>query len=80
MKIPDVRLLRPRILIIHDNLEKKIFYIVNIFNDEKIKNYNKKYQEINNTINNLIYMSNLKKNEKSYKKINIKIKSNTKKK
>ena len=79
LKIPDVRLLRPRILIIHDNLEKKIFYIVNIFNDEKIKNYNKKYQEINNTINNLIYMSNSKKNEKAYKKINIKIKSNTKK-
>ncbi len=79
LKIPDVRLLRPRILIIHDNLEKKIFYIVNIFKDEKIKNYNKKYQEINSTINNLIYMSNSKKNEKAYKKINIKIKSNTKK-
>ena len=79
LKIPDVRLLRPRILIVHDNLEKKIFYIVNVYHDEKIKNYNKKYQEINNTINNLIYMSNSKKNEKAYKKINIKIKSNTKK-
>ena len=69
LKIPDVRLLRPRILIIHDNLEKKIFYIVNIFNDEKIKNYNKKYQEINNTINNLIYMSNLKKMKRHIKKL-----------
>ncbi len=79
LKIPDVRLLRPRILIVHDNLEKKIFYIVNIYHDEKIKNYNKKYQEITNTINNLIYMSKSKKIEKVYKKINIKIKSNTKK-
>ena len=36
LKIPDVRLLRPRTLVIHDNLKKKIFYIINIFNDEKI--------------------------------------------
>ena len=36
LKLPDVRLLRPRTLIIHDNLKKKIFYIINIFNDEKI--------------------------------------------
>ena len=31
LKIPDVRLLRPRTLIVHDNLKKKIFYIINIF-------------------------------------------------
>ena len=41
LKLPDVRLLRPRTLIIHDNLKKKIFYIVNIFKDEKILNYKK---------------------------------------
>ena len=41
LKLPDVRLLRPRTLIIHDNLKKKIFYIINIFNDEKILNYKK---------------------------------------
>ena len=41
LKLPDVRLLRPRTLIIHDNLKKKIFYIVNIFSDEKINNYEK---------------------------------------
>jgi anthranilate synthase component 1 len=28
LKLPDVRLLRPRTLIIHDNLKKKIFYII----------------------------------------------------
>ena len=31
LSVPDVRLLRPRTLIIHDNLKKKIFYIINIF-------------------------------------------------
>ena len=31
LNIPDVRLLRPRTLIIHDNLKKKIFYIINIY-------------------------------------------------
>jgi len=43
LKLPDVRLLRPRTLIIHDNLKKKIFYIINVFKDEKIKDYKKKY-------------------------------------
>ena len=42
LKLPDVRLLRPRTLIIHDNLKKEIFYISNIFKDEKISNYKKK--------------------------------------
>jgi anthranilate synthase component 1 len=46
LKVPDVRLLRPQTLIIHDNLKKKIFYIINIFNDEKIDSYSKKYSEI----------------------------------
>ena len=34
LKMPDVRLLRPRTLIIHDNFKKKIFYIINIFKDD----------------------------------------------
>ena len=46
LKVPDVRLLRPRTLIIHDNVKRKIFYIINIFQDEKINNYTKKYFEI----------------------------------
>ena len=54
LKIPDVRLLRPRTLIIHDNLKKKIFYIENIFKDEKIINYKKKYLEIERQINELL--------------------------
>ena len=39
-------LLRPRTLVIHDNLKKKFIYIINVFKDEKITNYQKKYKEI----------------------------------
>jgi len=46
LKLPDVRLLRPRTLVIHDNLKKEIFFINNIFKDEKIRNYQTKYNEI----------------------------------
>jgi len=80
LKLPDVRLLRPRTLVIHDNLKKKIFYIVNIFNDEKISNYKVKYLEIESEINDLLIQASLEKNN-SYKsaKTNIKVKSNTSK-
>ena len=78
LKLPDVRLLRPRTLVIHDNLKKKIFYIVNIFNDEKILDYKKKYLKIENEINNLLIQASLKKkNRFDNKKTKIKIKSNT---
>ena len=80
LKLPDVRLLRPKTLVIHDNLEKKIFYIVNIFNDEKIINYKKKDLEIESEINDLLIKASLKKNSfYNIKKNNIKIKSNTSK-
>ena len=46
LKIPDVRILRPKSLIIYDNLKKKVFYIENIFSDTKIDNYFEKYQSI----------------------------------
>ena len=79
MKVPDVRLLRPRTLVIHDNLKKKIFYIVNVFSDENIKNYSKKYSEIKSDLTNLINQSLERKISKpSIKKLNkINIKSNT---
>jgi len=80
LNLPDVRLLRPRTLIIHDNLKKKIFYIINIFNDEKISDYKKKYFEIENEINDLLIQASLiKKNFNSNTKTNIKVKSNTSK-
>ena len=77
LKLPDVRLLRPRTLVIHDNLKKKIFYIVNIFNDEKITNYKVKYLKIESEINNLLIQASLKKNTSNKNtKTNIKIRSN----
>jgi len=81
LKVPDVRLLRPRTLIIHDNLKKKIFYIINIFKDEKIKNYQNKYSEIKSEIINLLNQSVLKKhfNQKINKANKVIITSNTSK-
>ena len=46
LKIPDVRLSRPKNLIIYDNLKKKIHYIENVYADTKIKNYKELYNSI----------------------------------
>jgi anthranilate synthase component 1 len=80
LKLPDVRLLRPKTLVIHDNLKKKIFYIVNTFSDEKISNYKVKYFEIESEVNDLLIQASLKKNSYKNTKTNIKVKSNTTKK
>ncbi len=79
--LPDVRLLRPTVLVIHDNLKKKIFYIVNVYKDEKIFNYKKKYIDIKKELDELIFQAS-NKNKKiitsnSQKKIIVK--SNTSK-
>ena len=55
MKIPDIRLMRPKTLIIHDNLLKKIYFIINCFADQKINNYSKYY------LNQIKNIQNLKK-------------------
>jgi len=80
LKLPDVRLLRPRTLIIYDNLKKKIFYIINVFKDEKINNYKKKYAYIKDEINKL-YFNKYKTYKNNFAKENKKIivKSNTSK-
>ena len=82
LNVPDVRLLRPIKLIIYDNFKKKIFFIVNCFKDQKISNYNKKFKDIKNEIENLKELINFKKKiiPKKILKRKIKIKSNTKKK
>ena len=82
LKVPDVRLLRPQTLIIHDNLKKKIFYIINIFNDEKIDSYSKKYSEIKSELSSLLIQSSKKCLTKinSYNLSKINVKSNTSKK
>ena len=82
LKIPDIRLLRPRTIIIHDNFLKKIYYIKNCFADEKIINYKDYYDEQIKSIKSLIFYSNFKKNKSIEKKINKKfpVKSNISKK
>ena len=78
LRLPDVRLLRPRTLIIHDNLKKKIFYIINIFQDEIISNYKNKYLQIESEISDLLMQASLRKDNSHQDKnnINIKVKSN----
>ncbi|MDB3895378.1 anthranilate synthase component I [Candidatus Pelagibacter sp.] len=79
LNLPDVRLLRPRTLVIYDNLKKEIFYIINVFNDEKIKNYKKKYDEIKTELSKILIQSTLKTSNYLPTKNNkeIKVKSNT---
>ncbi len=81
LNIPDVRLLRPRTLIIHDNFKKEIFYIRNIYKDEKIKNYQKKYDEVKSSLFKLLIQSSIKNlNTRTELELkNIKVKSNTSK-
>ena len=63
LKLPDVRLLRPTVLVIHDNLKKKIYYIANVYKDEKIFNYKKKYLEVKKEINQLIFQASNRNNK-----------------
>ncbi len=81
LNLPDVRLLRPRTLVIHDNLKKEIFYIFNIFKDEKITSYKNKYEEIKSDLFKLLIQSSIKNIDKKIiqKSKNIKVKSNTSK-
>ncbi len=81
LNIPDVRLMRPRTLIIHDNLKKEIFYINNIFKDEEITNYKKKYNKIKSDLYKLLIQSSRKNINKKLdiNLKNIKVKSNTSK-
>ena len=46
LNIPDVRLSRPKNLIIYDNLKKIIYYIENVYTDMKIKDYKEHYNSI----------------------------------
>jgi len=78
LKLPDARIIRPRELIIHDNIKKKLYFIINVFCDEKINNYKNRYEEIINQIENLIFLSNYNSSylDKINKKVKTKVKSN----
>ena len=75
LKIPDVRIFRPQNLVIYDNLNKKVFYLKNIFADKKISSYLDEFAKIRNEFNLLDFYSkvNLPKNL-TYKINNNKIK------
>ena len=80
LKIPDVRLSRPKNLVIYDNLKKKIYYIENVYSDTKIKNYKETYRSIIDKFNLFQNYENIKLPEKfTYKKNKNLIRSNTSK-
>ncbi len=77
LNIPDVRLIRPKSLIIVDNLEKKIHFIRNFFKEERVKDYLKIFNEVKSDIENLILLANSKNfYERKEIKRSIKVKSN----
>ncbi len=80
LKIPDIRIMRPTTLVIHDNLQKKIFFIKNCFSDKKISNYEKKYTDIQDELSNIIIQSKISASYRDKKLVKKTIKSNISKK
>ena len=80
LKIPDIRIMRPTTLVIHDNLQKKIFFIKNCFSDKKISNYEKKYNQIQDELNSIIIQSKISASYSDKKLVKKTIKSNISKK
>ena len=75
INIPDIRLMRPKNLIIYDNFKGKIFFIENIFEDQKIEDYQTEYNKIRNNLKELSHYGNIPLPTNFYrpsKKINIK--------
>ncbi len=78
LKIPDIRISRPKNLVIYDNLKKKIFYIENIYSDTKIKDYKETYLSIKNKFKLFDTYEKIKLPEEfTHKKNKNLIKSNT---
>ena len=75
--------MRPKKLIIHDNLYKKIYFIVNCFADQKINNYLKYYlgriKNIQN-LKNLAFHGKVQKKKQAQNNKKIKVRSNISKK
>ena len=81
LKIPDVRMVRPKNLVIYDNLQRKIFFIENVYAETKINNYLEKYQLIKKNFDTYEDYKNIKLPTKfTLHKNKNKIKSNTSKK
>ena len=83
LKIPDIRLMRPKTIIIHDNVDKEIYFIKNCFSDEKINNYDEYFLKQKRNIDflkNLAFDSTYINANKIYKSKKILVKSNISKK
>tara|TARA_B100000700_G_scaffold330074_1_gene454488 strand:+ start:351 stop:1808 length:1458 start_codon:yes stop_codon:yes gene_type:complete len=82
LDIPDSRILRPKEIIIHDNFDKKLYFIVNVYKDEKINNFKKKLAQIYKQIEEMVFLANFNTNSSSVKLYSnpVKIKSNVAKK
>jgi len=80
LNIPDVRMIRPKNLVIYDNLKKKIYFIENVYAETKIKNYFEKYQSIQKNFETYENYSDIKLPIKfTFQKNNNQIKSNVSK-
>ena len=80
LNIPDVRLIRPKSLIVLDNFEKKIHFIRNFFKEENVKDYLKSFENVKSDIENLIVLANNRNYfENQEKKVKVKVKSNVSK-
>ena len=69
LQIPDIRLMRPKTIIIHDNQKKQIYFIANCFADEQINNYENYYSKM---LQNILFLKNLTFNYTSQNKIKVK--------
>jgi anthranilate synthase component I len=77
LKIPDVRMIRPKNLVIYDNLKKKIYFIENVYAGTSIKNYLEKYESIQRNFETYEDYLNIKLPIRfAYKKNKHQIKSN----
>ncbi len=79
LKIPDVKLIRPQLIVIHDNEKNKIFFIQNIYNLKKIKNLKKLYLLKCDEINKFVAKINNADSPREYLKKNKVISNVTKK-
>ncbi len=80
LNIPDVRLMRPKNLIIYDNFKKKIHFIENFFSDIPIKDYFEKYNSVKRKFDFYNFLEQIDFKEDFLNKKNLnKVKSNTSK-
>ena len=58
LKIPDARILRPKNLVVFDNVKKKLFFIVNCFLMKKSKIIKVSIDQIQKEIEEMIFLAN----------------------